>query len=239
MNPARLSFILSFILPPPKTVGKFPVINSHPLKKERLKWLEVGPGGGILITSLLSLGLPPSSVTAVEPSLELCTVLSNRHPSVQIRNGYVEDVVEEEEVFDVVTMLEVIEHIPPSSRPMIFSRLVNSLKEGGLMVVSTIDRSIMKGFLKGILGAEYFSKVVEKGTHRWDYFVKLNELEEIVGEDMKKIGIGVMEVKGGIKEEILTYGFKGKGGEWTVREGREGEDCGNYIIAFRKGEKGL
>eukprot|EP00520_Triparma_pacifica_P013095 CAMPEP_0118646454 /NCGR_PEP_ID=MMETSP0785-20121206/8065_1 /TAXON_ID=91992 /ORGANISM="Bolidomonas pacifica, Strain CCMP 1866" /LENGTH=196 /DNA_ID=CAMNT_0006538449 /DNA_START=1314 /DNA_END=1902 /DNA_ORIENTATION=+ len=127
MNPSRLTFILSHLPNPPPPPGtltsgtaSFKVHNSSkPLSEnpKPLKWLEVGPGGGILISSLLRLGLPPSSITACEPSPELCALIKSRNRDLSdVRNGFVEDVVCDLEVYDVVTLLEVIEHVDAGDR---------------------------------------------------------------------------------------------------------------------------
>ncbi|GMH67075.1 hypothetical protein TrRE_jg892, partial [Triparma retinervis] len=103
-------------------------------------WLEVGPGGGVLLTSLLSLGLPPSSMTACEPSPQLCSLISSRHPLVDVRPGYVEDTLDPSapEKYDVVTMLEVVEHVEPGGRRGMMERLKGAMKPGGWLFLSTI-----------------------------------------------------------------------------------------------------
>ena len=75
--------------------------------------------------------------------------------------------------FDVVTCLEMIEHVPqPES---IIQAAAKALKPGGTLVASTLNRS-PKGFLLGIVAAEYVLRWVEPGTHRYHKFVRPSEL---------------------------------------------------------------
>ena len=75
--------------------------------------------------------------------------------------------------FDVVTCLEMLEHVPdPSSVVAACQRLV---KPGGLVFFSTINRN-PKSYLFAIIGAEYLLNLLPRGTHDYAKLIKPSEL---------------------------------------------------------------
>ena len=88
----------------------------------------------------------------------------------------VEDFAEQHlEKFDIVTCLEMLEHVPdPSSIIKACSKLV---KPSGQTFFSTINRNT-KSYLFAIVGAEYILKLLPQGTHDWDKFIKPSEMDE-------------------------------------------------------------
>ena len=77
--------------------------------------------------------------------------------------------------FDVVTCLEMLEHVPdPSSIVKACAKLV---KPGGQVFFSTINRN-PKSYLFAIVGAEYILKLLPQGTHDWDKFIQPAEMDE-------------------------------------------------------------
>src|SRR5260370_3837651 len=79
------------------------------------------------------------------------------------------------ERFDLVLAMEVSEHVTDVG--MFLNRCAAMLKPGGLMVVSTINRT-WKSFALAIVGAEYILRWLPRGTHQWDKFVTPNELAQ-------------------------------------------------------------
>jgi 2-polyprenyl-6-hydroxyphenyl methylase/3-demethylubiquinone-9 3-methyltransferase len=79
------------------------------------------------------------------------------------------------ESFDVVTCLELLEHVPqPSS---VVAACKQMLKPGGDVFFATLNRN-PKSFIFAIIGAEYILKLVRRGTHTYRKFVKPAELED-------------------------------------------------------------
>ena len=82
----------------------------------------------------------------------------------------------EERRFDVVSAMEVVEHV---ADPKAFVASAASLvKPGGLFLASTLNRTL-KSFALAIIGAEYILRWLEPGTHRWEQFVTPIELTRL------------------------------------------------------------
>jgi len=73
----------------------------------------------------------------------------------------------------VVLALEVVEHV--SDVPAFLTAAADRLAPGGILFVSTIDRTF-KSFAVAIVGAEYLLRVLPRGTHQWSMFVRPEEL---------------------------------------------------------------
>ena len=95
----------------------------------------------------------------------------------------------ESEKYDVVTCLEVIEHVPdPQSLVTACSKL---LKPGGSLFLSTINRN-PRSWITAIVGAEYIFNILPKGTHEFAKFIKPSELAGY----MRNAEINLSETKG-------------------------------------------
>jgi len=141
--------------------------------------LDVGCGGGILSEGLsqrgahvlgIDMGAAPLSVAklhGLESGVE-----------VEYQKITVETLAEQQPgTFDVVTCLEMLEHVPdPSS---IIKACAKLLKPGGQLFLSTINRN-PKAFLFAIVGAEHLLKMLPKGTHEYKKFIKPSELSSYI-----------------------------------------------------------
>lgn len=141
---------------------------------EGLRLADIGCGGGILAESLAELG---ASVTGIDPAPNNIAVAA-RHAEksaleIDYRNITAEALSELGESFDIVTALEVIEHV--EGQKAFVATLASLVKPGGLLFLATIDRT-MKSFALAIVGAEYVLRWVPKGTHDHDKFVRPDEL---------------------------------------------------------------
>ena len=95
----------------------------------------------------------------------------------------------ESDKYDVVTCLEVIEHVPdPQSLISACSKL---LKPGGSLFLSTINRN-PRSWVTAIVGAEYIFNLLPKGTHEFSKFIKPSELASY----MRVANINLIETKG-------------------------------------------
>ncbi|AAZ25560.1 bifunctional 2-polyprenyl-6-hydroxyphenol methylase/3-demethylubiquinol 3-O-methyltransferase UbiG [Colwellia psychrerythraea] len=137
--------------------------------------IDVGCGGGILSESLAKLG---ANVTGIDMGTEPLNVAKLHALETGVSINYQKITAEEKALenpgtFDVVTCMEMLEHVPdPASVIQACSTLV---KPGGLIFFSTLNKSI-KSYLLAILAAEKLLKIVPDGTHDHDKFIRPSQL---------------------------------------------------------------
>ncbi len=155
-----------------------------------LRVLDVGCGGGLLAEPLarrgahvLGIDASPGNVAAARRHAEREGV------AVEYRLGEPDAALRAEERFDVVLALEVVEHV--SDVPAFVASAARHLAPGGLLVASTIDRTV-KSFLFAIVGAEYLFRVLPRGTHEWRRFVRPAELEAAA----RAAGLPMIDLRG-------------------------------------------
>jgi len=138
--------------------------------------LDVGCGGGILSDSMARKGAQVVGIDLSTKALRVAQLhaLEAQTPNVQYREISAEALAQQEaEGFDVVTCMEMLEHVPdPASIVRACSRLV---KPGGWVFISTINRN-PKSFLFAIVGAEYVLNLLPRGTHEYMKFIRPSEL---------------------------------------------------------------
>ena len=100
-----------------------------------------------------------------------------------------EELAAEERLFDAVVCLEVVEHVPDAGA--FLATCAALLRPGGLMLVSTINRTL-KAYVLAIVGAEYVLRWLPVGTHQWERFVTPEEL----ARHLKAAGLGAPVFKG-------------------------------------------
>jgi 2-polyprenyl-6-hydroxyphenyl methylase / 3-demethylubiquinone-9 3-methyltransferase len=137
--------------------------------------LDVGCGGGILAESMQQRGARVTGIDLSEQALkvaQLHSLESGVEPEYVHRSA--EDfAVERARQFDVVTCMELLEHVPsPASTVHACATLV---KPGGHVFFSTINRN-PKSYLFAVIGAEYVLRLLPRGTHRYEKFIKPSEL---------------------------------------------------------------
>jgi len=145
-----------------------------PLKGLRV--LDVGCGGGILADSMARKGADVLGIDLATKALKVAQLhaLEAQTEGVQYREISAEALAAEQPgSFDVVTCMEMLEHVPdPSSIVKACAALV---KPGGHVFFSTINRNA-KAFLFAIVGAEYVLNMLPRGTHEYAKLVKPSEL---------------------------------------------------------------
>lgn len=139
------------------------------------KVVDVGCGGGILSEGLCQRGAYVTGIDMGEAPLSVAR-LHGLESGVEVdyRQITVESLADEEAgTYDVVTCLEMLEHVPdPSS---VIAACAKLLKPGGDLFLSTINRN-PKAFMFAIVGAEHLLKMLPKGTHEYKKFIKPSEL---------------------------------------------------------------
>lgn len=157
INPLRLRFVMDHAVLAGKRV------------------LDVGCGGGILAEALAASGATAMAIDLAKELIEVAKLhLYESKQVVDYRCLAVEALAEQEpHSFDVVTCMEMLEHVPDPTA--IMQACAKLLKPGGDLFVSTLDRS-PKAFVHAIVGAEYVLGLLPKGTHQYERFIKPSEL---------------------------------------------------------------
>ncbi len=175
----------------------------HDINPLRLDWidqhvglagkavLDVGCGGGILSEAMARLGATVTGIDLSDKPLGVARLhLFESGLQVDYRKVSAEDLAQEKPgAFDVVTCLEMLEHVPdPASTVQACATLV---KPGGQVFFSTLNRNL-KSYVMAVIGAEYVLRLLPRGTHDYARFLRPSELtrfaraadlsvEEIIG----------------------------------------------------------
>ncbi len=202
MNPLRLNFINA----------------GSPLEGKTV--CDIGCGGGILSESMAKCG---ATVTGLDMGKAPLSVARLHALESDLEIDYQQITAEEfaeqnPEKFDVVTCMEMLEHVPdPAS---VIKACYQLLKPGGSVYFSTINRN-PKAYLMAIVGAEYVMKMLPRGTHDYARFIKPSELDSWARE----AGLELRNLKG-VTYNPLTSLFS------------QSQDVDvNYMAHFQRPEK--
>ncbi len=140
-----------------------------------LNVLDVGCGGGILSESMAQRGADVTGIDMGEAPLSVAKLHGlESGVKVNYRKITAEALAEEQpEHYDIVTCLEMLEHVPDPS--LVVKACATLVKPGGDVYFSTINRN-PKAYVFAILGAEYILNLLPKGTHEYEKFIKPSEL---------------------------------------------------------------
>jgi 2-polyprenyl-6-hydroxyphenyl methylase / 3-demethylubiquinone-9 3-methyltransferase len=201
----------------------------HEINPLRLDWidglspvsgktvLDVGCGGGILAEAMARKGATVTGIDLAEKSIRVAQ-LHGRESGVAVDYRLIatEALAQETpEAFDLVTCMEMLEHVPdPDAVVQACAKLA---RPGGTLVFSTINRN-PKSWLFAIVGAEYVLRLLPKGTHSYDKFIKPAELSR----SARDAGLEVIELVG------MTYN------PFTKVYALSTDTDVNYILACRK-----
>jgi 2-polyprenyl-6-hydroxyphenyl methylase/3-demethylubiquinone-9 3-methyltransferase len=183
-NPVRLAYVRD------QAMQRF---RCDPKKLDCLKGLrilDIGCGGGILSEPLARLGAEVVGADPAAENIEVARVHAQQSGvAVDYRATTAEDLATRNERFDIVLAMEVVEHVTDVNA--FVSTCASMVKDGGLLILATINRT-MKSFALAIVGAEYILRWLPRGTHQWDKFVTVEELELAV----EHAGLGVIGERG-------------------------------------------
>lgn len=155
------------------------------------KVLDIGCGGGILAEGLARRGAEVTAIDLGDASLAVARAHANEQGlEIEYRSIAAEALAEQAPAsFDVVTCLEMLEHVPdPSSIVEAGARLV---RPGGDVFFSTINRNL-RALLVMIVGGEYLMEMVPKGTHEYEKLIRPSELDRWI----RQSGMHTQEIRG-------------------------------------------
>lgn len=151
--------------------------------------VDVGCGGGILSEAMVRRGARVTGIDAGEGPLSVARLHQMESGlEADYRRMTPEELADEEpNAYDVVTCMELLEHVPdPLSVVRACARLA---RRGGHVFFSTINRN-PKAYLLAIIGAEYVLRLLPKGTHDYAKFIRPSELDvwsRAVGLELREL----------------------------------------------------
>jgi 2-polyprenyl-6-hydroxyphenyl methylase/3-demethylubiquinone-9 3-methyltransferase len=170
--------------------------------------LDVGCGAGLLTEPLARLGADVTGVDAAPESIAVAKAhAAGQGLVIDYRAGELSQLAAEGKGFDLVTSMEVVEHV---ADPAAFvAGLAALLAPGGLLVVSTPNRTPLSRLAMITLG-EGLGRI-PKGTHDWNKFLTPEELERLLSDAGLKVidrkGLSFSPIKGFMLSDNLTIDY--------------------------------
>ncbi|MDZ7589242.1 MAG: bifunctional 2-polyprenyl-6-hydroxyphenol methylase/3-demethylubiquinol 3-O-methyltransferase UbiG [Rubrivivax sp.] len=142
-----------------------------------LRIADIGCGAGLMCEPLAQRGALVVGVDAAAKNIAAARLHAAAGGlQIDYRAGAPHAALREDETFDVLLLLEVVEHVDDVQA---FVRAAaRYLKPGGVLLASTINRTPLS-FATAIIGAEHVFRVLPRGTHHWTQFVRPDELRQV------------------------------------------------------------
>ncbi len=209
-NPVRVGYIRDIAC---RTFDRDP---SRPDCLRGLRVLDIGCGAGVLCEPLARLG---ATVVGADPARSNIRVAAahafEAGLEIDYRSQTAEALADAGERFDLVLAMEVVEHV---ADPGLFLRACARLAApGGLVVLSTINRTL-KSFVQAIVIGEYVLRLLPRGAHQWNRFMKPDEIRS----ELDRSGLSTIDITG------VTFDLRARALRLSGRTGV------NYILAARR-----
>jgi 2-polyprenyl-6-hydroxyphenyl methylase/3-demethylubiquinone-9 3-methyltransferase len=202
INPLRVSYVRDAIA----KHGTF----------EGARILDIGCGGGILSEPLARMGSDMTGIDPAQGNIEIARAhAAPQGLAIEYRADTAETLVAEGASFDAVLAMEVLEHVPDQAAFVATAAAL--VRPGGLLIMSTLNRTL-KSFALAIIGAEYVLRWLPKGTHKWERFVRPDELARF----MRRNGMRVIDRAGIVYNPL--------GGKWRISSDTDV----NYMMVAEK-----
>lgn len=210
---------------------KGPYRTLHHINPARLKFMEnyihfagarildIGCGGGILAEAMAKKG---AQVSAIDLSPTVITAAKEHLATTPLHVDYrlisSHDCVQNHEQYDHISCMEMLEHVPNPG--LILRDIEAMLRPGGYAFLSTLNRNL-KSLLTAKFAAEYLVKLVPKGTHDPEWFIKPEELAAMAKHaGLRPVAFSGMDYHPFLKTAVLS------------------RDCSvNYLFAVQKPQR--
>jgi 2-polyprenyl-6-hydroxyphenyl methylase/3-demethylubiquinone-9 3-methyltransferase len=153
--------------------------------------LDVGCGGGLLSESLARAGAEVTGIDLAPGMIEVARLhAAESGLAIDYRVTGADELMRESPAgFDLVTCMEMLEHVPDPGA--MIATLARLLRPGGALFVSTLNRNL-KSFLLAIIGAEYLLRLIPRGTHEYERLILPSELARWA----RAAGLSLIELAG-------------------------------------------
>ena len=150
--------------------------------------LDVGCGGGLLSEAMAREGAVTTAIDLAPAMIEVAQLhAAEQGLNIDYRVCEAEKLIGGD--YDVVTCMEMLEHVPEPARMV--ETLARIVRPGGKVFISTINRNL-KSFLLAIVGAEYILRLIPRGTHEYERLIRPAEL----GRWARSAGLDLREIAG-------------------------------------------
>ena len=144
---------------------------------EGLKILDIGCGGGLVAEPISRLGAELVAIDASQKNINVAKIHAEKSDlKIDYQCISAEDLASQNQQFDVVMALEIIEHVADVEK--FIEACAKLVKPNGLLFVATLNRTA-KSLLMAKFGVEYILRWLPIGTHDWRKFLKPSEIENI------------------------------------------------------------
>ncbi len=206
-NPLRIEYIKKSIF------NHFNLKHNKSLNK--LEFLDIGCGGGLLCEPFSRLG---ANVTGIDASERNIKIAKAHLKKSKLKIDYFCATPENLEIkkkFDVILNMEVVEHV--ENVDFFIKKSSEYLKKNGLMFVATLNKTL-KSYLFAIVGAEYILNWLPIGTHQWEKFLEPKKLIKYADES----SLDLLRLDG-VKFDLFRN-------QWKISD----DKSVNYIAKFKK-----